>query len=47
VLAHLATGIGNQQRDATRIAGAGVDDHQCIADAAMIRLFCLYNTLNM
>jgi hypothetical protein len=39
VLAHLATSIGNRQSHAARVAGAGIDDHQRIAEAAAIGAF--------
>jgi len=34
VLADLATGINNAVRDAARVAGAGVDDHESVMEAA-------------
>ena len=40
VLAHLAAGVGDRQRDTARVAGAGVDDHQRIAEAAAMGAFC-------
>jgi len=40
VLAHLAAGIGDRQRDTARIAGAWIDNHQRIAEAAATGAFC-------
>jgi hypothetical protein len=40
VLAQLAAGIGYRQCDTARIACAGIDDHQCIAEAAAMGAFC-------
>jgi len=37
---HLAAGIGDRQRNAARVAGAGVDDHQRVAEAAAMGAFC-------
>ena len=39
MLAHLAAGIGNQQRNAARVAGAGVDNDQRVAEAAAMEAF--------
>ena len=39
MLAHLAAGIGNQQRSAARVAGAGVDNDQRVAEAAAMEAF--------
>jgi hypothetical protein len=34
VPAHFAAGIGDRQRNAARVGGAGVDDHQRVTEAA-------------
>jgi hypothetical protein len=39
VLTHLAAGIGDRKRDTAWVAGAGVDDNQCIAEAAAMGRF--------
>jgi hypothetical protein len=39
VLVHFAAGIGDRQCDAARIAGARVDDHQRVAEAATMGAF--------
>ena len=39
VLAHLATSINDRQCHAARIASAGIDDHQRIAEAAAMGRF--------
>jgi len=36
---HLAAGVGDRQRNTARVAGAGIDDHQRIAEAAAMGRF--------
>jgi hypothetical protein len=40
MLAYLAAGIYDRQRDTAWVAGAGVDDHQRVAEAASMGAFC-------
>ena len=40
VVPHLAAGMGDRQRNAARVAGAGVDDHQRVAEAVAMGAFC-------
>ena len=37
---HLAAGVGDRQRNTARVAGAGIDDHQRIAEAAAMGTVC-------
>ena len=39
MLVHLAAGLGDRQRNTARVAGAGIDDHQRIAEAAAMGRF--------
>jgi hypothetical protein len=39
MLAHLTAGIGDRQRDAAGIAGARVDDHESVTEAAAMGAF--------
>jgi hypothetical protein len=40
MLAHLAAGVGDRQRNTARVAGAGIDDYQRITEAAAMGAFC-------
>src|ERR1700739_2453824 len=40
MLVHRAAGVGNRQCDTARIAGAGIDYHQRIAEAAAMGTVC-------
>src|SRR6516164_7163301 len=40
VLVHLAAGVGNRQCNTARVAGAGIDDHQRVAEAAAMGAVC-------
>jgi hypothetical protein len=41
MLTYLSARIGNRQRDVARVAGAGVDNDQRVAEAAAMRAFWL------